>query len=142
MIYFDACYIAKYYLAETDSGVVSAKASQAGAVACSHYGKLEVASVFHRHLRENRITAGDYHLFRAQFDADCANGLWIWLPLDAALLEDGIRRYGILSPAAYLRAGDAIHLTCATVHGFSELYTSDPHLLEVAPHFDLTGIKL
>ena len=33
MIYFDGCYIAKYYLAEPDSAMVQRKAVETGAIA-------------------------------------------------------------------------------------------------------------
>ena len=45
MIYFDGCYIAKYYLAEPDSAMVQRKAVETGAIACALHGKLETASV-------------------------------------------------------------------------------------------------
>jgi predicted nucleic acid-binding protein len=34
---------------------------------------------------------------------------------------------------------DAIHLTCASSHGFQEVYSNDRHLLAAAHHFNLTG---
>ena len=79
MIYFDGCYIAKYYLAEPDSAMVQRKAVETGAIACALHGKLETASVFHRKLREGSMTQSEYHLLRAQFETDISNGLWSWL---------------------------------------------------------------
>lgn len=142
MIYYDSCYIAKFYLAEPDSASVSARAVREGGVACCHHGKLETAAVFHRKLREGALTLTEYHLLRAQFESDCAMGMWWWLPVTAQLMEDAIRRYGILSASAWLRSADALHLTCAAAHGFGEIFTSDRHLLAAAPHFGLTGTSL
>ena len=52
MIYFDACYIAKFYLAESDSPSVTAFARSNANVGCLLIGKAEVVAVFHRKLRE------------------------------------------------------------------------------------------
>jgi predicted nucleic acid-binding protein len=142
MIYYDSCYIAKYYLAEPDSERVQRKAAEAGAVACALHGKLETASVFHRKLREGGMTPSEYHLLRAQFEADSSNGLWSWLPLGTSLVDSSIRRLGIVQPDLFLRSADTLHLVCAADAGFEEIYSSDKHLLTAAPHFGLNGITL
>ena len=51
MIYFDSCYIAKFYLAEPDSPNVIAFAKGHASVGCLLIGKAEVVAVFHRKLR-------------------------------------------------------------------------------------------
>ena len=48
MIYFDSCYIAKFYLAEPDSPSVIAFAKSNSNVGCLLIGKAEVIAVFHR----------------------------------------------------------------------------------------------
>ena len=103
---------------------------------------LETASVFHRKLREGSMTQSEYHLLRAQFETDISNGLWSWLPLSTSLVDSSIRRLGILSPDVFLRSADTLHLVSAADHGFTEIYSSDRHLLTAAPHFGLKGIKL
>ena len=142
MKYFDGCYIAKYYLAEPDSGVVIAAMEAGEPVACSAAGKLEAASVFHRKLREGIIDIPEYHLLRAQFQLDCAAGLWTWLPVTPHLIDQVFLQYGIVPPHVFIRSGDALHLVCAAEKGFTEIYSSDRHLLAAAPHFGLKGIKL
>jgi len=38
-----------------------------------------------------------------------------------------------------IRAADATHLVAARSAGFTEIWTSDRHMLEAAPHFRLAG---
>jgi predicted nucleic acid-binding protein len=142
MIYFDGCYIAKYYLSEPDSAAVIAAARMDGEVACAAHGKVETAAVFHRKLREGVIGTDDYHLLRTQFEADCSAGLWSWFPVTPHLIDDTVRRFGILPGSVFLRTNDALHLASAAEHGFTSIHSSDKHLLAAAPHFGLTGITL
>jgi hypothetical protein len=57
MIYFDTAYLAKCYLNEHGSTEVRDLAAQAGRIACSEFGKIELAASFHRNLRQGTITA-------------------------------------------------------------------------------------
>ena len=50
------------------------------AVSCVH-AIAEVASVFHRKLREGTVPQADFDFFCAQFEADSDADLWTWLPL-------------------------------------------------------------
>ena len=75
MIYFDACYIAKFYLAEPDSPNVIAFAKSNVNVGCLLTGKAEVIAVFHRKLREGVVDGGGFHLLCDQFESDCASDL-------------------------------------------------------------------
>ena len=110
MIYFDACYIAKFYLAETDSAKVIAYAQTQTVVNCLVIGKAEVIAVFHRKYREQIVDENGYRLLCDQFEADCAHGLWQWLPLDDALLKLTANHFRKLPPSIFLRASDALHL--------------------------------
>jgi predicted nucleic acid-binding protein len=139
MIYFDGCYIAKYYLSEPDSPAVTAAAKADGSVACSAHGKIEVAAVFHRKLREGSVSPAEFQLLRSQFEYDCRNNLWIWLPIRETLVDEAVRQFGVLSDKVFLRTGDAIHLCCAAEKGFTSIHSSDRHLLAAAPHFGLRG---
>ena len=142
MNYFDACYIAKFYLAEPDSPNVIAFAQAHPSVCCLLTGKAEVVSVFHRKFREGAVDAAGFALLCDQFEADCANGLWLWFGPADALVDSVTRRIRTLSPATFLRAADAFHLTCAAEKGCAVIYTSDRHMTAAAPAFGLQAVKL
>ncbi len=55
MIYFDSTYVAKVYLLEHGSAEVRALTTTQPEVACSEIGKVELASVLHRKLREGAL---------------------------------------------------------------------------------------
>ncbi len=101
MLYFDAAYIAKFYLDEPDSGSVRALAEDAGEVACCLHGRIEVVTVFHRKLRERAFPPKSFAALCAQFEADCDSAVWEWLPITAALVGQPL---GTSSPARSNRA--------------------------------------
>ena len=142
MIYFDAAYIAKFYLDEPDSNQVRSLAENAGEVACCVHGKIEVLTVFHRKLRERAFGPKAFATLCEQFEADCDSLLWEWLPLSAALVEGLSGRIRHLSAPVFIRASDALHLESASEQGFREIYSNDRRLLEAASHFGLRGITV
>ena len=142
MIYFDACYIAKFYLAEPDSANVIAFANGQVEVSCLLIGKAEVVAVFHRKFRESIVDESGFHLLCDQFDADCASGLWRWHPVDDTLLRLSTQRFRALPPTTFLRAADALHLTCAAEEGCTAIHTSDRHMTAAAPSFGLQAVTL
>ncbi len=142
MIYFDAAYIAKFYLDEPESPAVRALAETDGEVACSLHGRIEVLTVFHRKLRERAISPKAFAALCEQFESDCAIRLWEWLPLTAGLVDDLARKLRRLSPSVFLRAADALHLASAAEGGFAEIYSNDRHLLAAASHFTLRGTSV
>ena len=142
MIYFDAAFVAKFYLDEPESRAVRGLATEAREVGCCVLGRVETISVFHRKLRERAVTNAGFRHLCEQFEADCEAGLWQWFPLSAALLEDTASRIRQLPASVFLRAGDAIHLACAKDRGFHEIHTNDRHLLAAAPHFGLKGVSV
>jgi len=142
MIYFDSCYIAKFYLAEPDSPNVIAFANNNADVGCLQIGKAEVIAVFHRKLREAIVDVSGFHLLCDQFDADCASGLWQWRLVDDNLLRLTAQRFRGIPATTFLRAADALHLTCAVEEGCSAIHTSDRHMIAAAPAFGLTGVTL
>lgn len=137
MIYFDSAYIAKFYLAEAESPRVKSLAESEGRIGCSIVGQVEVAQVFHRKFREGHITRSDARALFSQFEADCAAGLWTWLPLTDGLIAETVTAFRRLPPAAALRTVDAIHLVTAKQHGMKVVYTNDRRMLDAAKHFQL-----
>jgi predicted nucleic acid-binding protein len=142
MIYFDSCYLAKLYLMEPDSPAVRARARASGEVVCCRIGWGEVVATLHRHLRDGRLTAPQFRLLSAQVAADVKAGLWTPLPITTELAEAQARRMTGLSDQVFLRAADALHLTCAAEAGLKEIYSSDRHLVAAAPHFGLQPVTL
>ena len=142
MIYFDAAYIAKFYLDEPDSSRVRSLAENAGEVACCVHGKIEVLTVFHRKLRERAFGPKAFAALCDQFEADCDSLLWEWLPLSAALVEGLSGRIRGLSARVFIRASDGLHLASAAEEGFKEIYSNDRRLLEAASHFGLRGLSV
>jgi predicted nucleic acid-binding protein len=142
VIYFDAAYIAKFYLDEPDSSRVRSLAEDAGEVACCVHGKIEVLTVFHRKLRERAFGPKAFAALCDQFEADCDSLLWEWLPLSAALVEGLSGRIRRLSARVFIRASDALHLASAAEQGFKKIYSIDRRLLEAASHFGLCGLSV
>ncbi len=142
MIYFDACYIAKFHLAEPDSASVIAFTKTLPNVNCLLIGKAEVVAVFHRKFRESIVDVSGFHLLCDQFEADCASGLWRWHPVDETLLASSAQRFRELPPTTYLRAADALHLTFAAKAGCAAVHTSDRHMSAAAPAFGLQAVTL
>ena len=139
MIYFDSAYIAKFYLSEPDSARVRVLAESEGQVCCSVVGRVEVAQVFHRKLRERSIGKAAAGALFDQLDADCEAGLWIWLPLTPELVAEAAGAFRRLAPDIALRTADAIHLASAQQHGLPAVFTNDTRMLAAASTFALRG---
>jgi len=139
VIYFDSAYVAKFYLTEPDSARVTALAEAEGQVCCSIVGRVEVAQVFHRKLRETHIGREESLALFDQFAADCEAGLWSWLPLTPELVVAAATAFRDLAPGLALRTADAIHLASAKQHGLKAVFTSDVRMLAAAGAFKLAG---
>jgi predicted nucleic acid-binding protein len=134
--------LVKCYLREPGSEAVREHAEAARSITCCEIGKVELAAVFHRHFREERLTRRQYGVVVRQFAADLDQGLWVWLPLEPAVQAAAQRRYENLPAKFFLRAADALHLACAEANGFSEIFTNDRHMLAAAAAFGLQGRNL
>ena len=139
MSYFDSAYIAKFYLIEPESDAVRRLAESLGSVCSNTLGRLEVASVFHRKWREGAFGDSAFKELSAQFDDDCAAGLWTWLPTSPALIEAASKAILKLPKTTFLRSADLLHIVLAREHGFKEIYSNDRHLLAAAKHFGVKG---
>ena len=142
MIYFDTAYLAKCYLNEHGSDQVRELAASDGNVACSGYGRIELAATFHRNLRQGTITTAEFRLLWKQYDLDEENRIWTWLPVRQELLADVVVRFRKLAPSVFLRSGDALHLSTALEHGFDKIHSNDAHLLAAAKAFKIKGVNV
>lgn len=142
MIYFDTSYVAKCYLNETGSQAVRQLAQFQAGLACLEFGRVEVTCTFHRNLREGLLTKAQFNVVLRQFESDDRNGVWIWLPLTADLCRKTAARVKALPGAAFVRAGDALHLTSAAENGFAEIYSNDRHLQAAASLFGLKAVNV
>jgi len=139
VIYFDSTYIIKCYLAEPGSGEVLALAASHPGRACALHGRIEFWSGVKRHVREGNLSLSQAEGVWRQFVLDEAAGLWLFLPIERALIESACTRLAALPTGVLCRAADAIHLTCANGEGFTEIYSNDRHLLAAAPYFGLVA---
>jgi predicted nucleic acid-binding protein len=142
MIYFDTSYVAKCYLNETGSTAVRQLAQSQLALACSEYGRIEVASTFHRNLRERLLNVTQFKVVVRQFESDDRSGVWIWLPMRSELCRKAAERIKALSAATFIRAGDALHLITAAENGFTEIYSNDRHLQATASQFGMKAMNV
>jgi len=142
MIYFDTAYLLKLFLNEPDAHLVRQLAQSAGCVASCTHGRVEFWSGVQRHVREGRLSATDAHQVFVELTNEELGGGVVWLPLDAAVLRQScaiLENHAACSP---LRAGDAIHLAAAQVHGFNEVHTSDRHMLRAATLAGLQAVNI
>jgi len=138
-VYFDTCYIAKFYLNEPGSPRVRELVRDANTIHSSIWAFAEFHAVIHRHLREHTISAGDAREIAVRFSLHAESGLWNFVPVTGAML----RRTSALVIAAprdlFVRTADAVHLVTAQEIGEHEVWTNDPHMLAAASYFGLTG---
>lgn len=142
MLYFDAAFIAKFYLQEPESEAVRALAEDSAGVVSLVIGRLETELVFSRKLREGALTPGGHEALIAQFEVDCEDGLWSWLPVTDELVAAAQKATRTLPSGTFVRSLDALHLTCASWHGYERIYSNDKNLVRAAPHFGLQADSL
>lgn len=142
MIYFDAAYIAKCYLHEPGSSEIVRLAASSLAVASCEVARLEVIAAFRRHCAEGRVSRADLAKLSDRFADDQAAGYWEWLPVTTALLRAAGQHLQALPTDAPLRTLDALHLTCAKEHGFTEVCTNDRQMLRAADSFGLSPVNI
>ncbi|MFL6199263.1 MAG: type II toxin-antitoxin system VapC family toxin [Thermoanaerobaculia bacterium] len=142
MLYFDAAFIAKFYLQEPESEAVRALTEDSPGVVSLIIGRLETELVFSRKLREGALTPSGHEALIAQFQIDCEDGLWSWLPVTDELVAAAQKTTRGLPSGAFVRSLDALHLTCASWHGYERIYSNDKNLVRAAPHFGLQADSL
>ena len=138
-MYFDTCYIAKFYFNEPESSQVRELVRSADIVRSSLWALTEFHAVLHRRLREGTSSLEEVREMAARFSAHTDDGLWQLVPVNEALL----RRTSALVISAprdvFIRAADAVHLATAHEIGAREVWTSDRHMLAAASYFGLKG---
>jgi len=142
LVYFDAAYIAKCYLNEPHAETVRQFAYQAGGLASCEIARAEFYSVVHRHLREGNIDSQEAQEVLKDFEQDESDGVWEWFPVTSSLVRLVCKNISALPSTSFLRALDAIHLTCAKENGFVEVYTNDGRILDCAQYFQVNGVNL
>ena len=142
MVYFDAAYIAKCYLNEPNAETVRLFAYHADGLASCEIARVEFYSVVHRHLREGNINSEEAQEVLKDFEQDDSDGVWEWFAVTSSLVRLACENISQLPATVFLRASDAIHLTCTKENGFSEVYTNDRHMLAGAQYFQVQGINL
>jgi predicted nucleic acid-binding protein len=138
-MYLDSAYIAKYYVNESDSGVVRTAIAGADSLESSAWALAEVHCVFHRHMREGSLSAAQCKRLSEAFLGHIRSGIWTLTPVSEALLLRTAAKMRLAPAEVFLRTGDAVHLTTASEIGAEEIWTSDRHLLAAAPYFGLVG---
>lgn len=139
--YFDSALVAKFYLNEPGRDVVRALARSAGTVVTAGIAVAEVASAFHRKLRERAIDEKVFAALQGQFAHDLKQELWTLVPVSESLLASVQTLFAALDDDVYLRALDAVHVVAALEAGFAQLYSNDRHLLAACPAVGIRGVN-
>ncbi len=142
MIYVDACYLAKIYLFEVGTAEVRELVADIEVVVSCIHARGEFFTAVHRHLREGRLTSRAFHEVLDDFERDCADGFWEWLPMTSKVIDRVASTIRALPSNVFIRAGDAIHLACAAENGFAAVYSNDSHLHKAASHFGVRAINV
>ncbi|MGH7963185.1 MAG: type II toxin-antitoxin system VapC family toxin [Candidatus Binatia bacterium] len=141
MIYFDTSYLARLYI--DDHGFTEVRSLAANQrVAAAVLGRVETMAALHRAYRERRSSEQVFRQQVRQFQDDCAQDAFTWLPLTSRVFERAEEIYLHAPANVFLRAADALHLASAREYGFGEIYSNDRHLLAAAPLFGIKGVNL
>ena len=141
MIYFDSNYITRLYVEDPGWKTVRTLAAQVP-LACGQHGQTEVVAALHRKFREGIFTAPQYRQVLEQFELDCNQNAYRWLPLAPVVIDRSTKAFHHLPSTVFLRAADALHLACAAVNHFHEIYSNDQRLLAAATYFGLKGVNV
>lgn len=142
MIYLDTSYIIKCYVNEPGTNEVLDFLEEGPGRAAALHARTEFWSGIHRHFREgnlNRKQAGE--VWR-HFARDEGEGLWHWLPVTEEVVRRSCAVFEALGESVFLRSADALHLACAAVNDFAEVYSNDRRLLDAAAFFGLNGVNV
>jgi predicted nucleic acid-binding protein len=139
MYYFDSAYVVKCYLNDPDSEGVGDLVRTPVPLYSSALCIPEVTCAIHRRYRARQLTRKQAMETTAAFRSHVEAGTWTLIPLSESLLWDVHETLRSLGSTVFIRSGDATHLVSAKAAGFTEIWTSDRHMLEAARRFRLTG---
>ncbi len=139
--YWDTSLLLKLYAVETGSEAARQCAGKEHRLVISELAQAEIASAFHRKMREGEWTSQEVRESLEQFDWDVANGFLVLLPITSAIWRRVRTVYEQAPGNFYLRAPDAIHLATAAEEEFPAIYSNDRHLLAAAPYFNVIPIN-
>ena len=140
--YLDTAFVFKCYVLENGSEAVRSLAADTVDLVTSELTRAEFAAAVHRKRREKALTRREAAAVAAQFDADCADGLWTFIPVNAAIVQRVCDAFAALPVSTALRAADAIHCASAAAYGVDRIYSNDRHLLDASSHFKLIGVDV
>jgi predicted nucleic acid-binding protein len=138
-VYFDTCYIAKFYFNEPESSEVRKLVQRADAIQSSVWALTEFHAVLHRRLREGALSPRDAFELSTALSEHIADGLWNLIPVTEALLRRTSVQLISAPRELFLRTADAVHLATAQEIGEREVWTNDRHMLAAASYFGLRG---
>ena len=138
-LYLDSAYIAKCYLRERGTDAVLDLVEASHIRVSTEWAKVEVVAVFHRHLREGKLSRAAFEELVELFQSEVASGVWQWVSVNAERLVEATTAFQELPADCFLRSADCLHLVSARHAGFREVYSNDKRLLEACPHFGLEG---
>jgi predicted nucleic acid-binding protein len=136
MNYWDTSCVLKLYTAEPDSATYLTLAGQATEplVSSEILGAELYAALCQKELR-GELKNGAAERLHKQFDADCAAGRWLLIPLGRDVLTKAIHvtktGYHHRRPVP-LRTLDAIHLATALLCKASQIVTTDERMQQAA----------
>ena len=140
--YLDTAFVFKCYVRENGSDAVRALATATDDLLTSELTRAEFAAAVHSKRREKAMTRREATAVVAQFDADCASGIWTFIPVNMAILQRVCDAFASLPVSTALRAADAIHCASAAAYGVDRIYSNDRHLLDASSHFNLVGVDV
>ncbi len=142
MIYVDSCYAVKCYVMEPGTAEVRELFADADGVAACLHTRVEFIAAIHRHFREQRLTFAEMTDVIEDFERDCRSGFWTWFDLNDAVASRAFEVIHGLPNNVFIRAGDAMHLACAAVNDFTEVFSNDRHLLKATEYFGVRGTNV
>ena len=141
-LYLDTNYLFRMYWEDPGFDEVRQITRDCDCLVSAWHAEAEFESILLRKRREGVMNREISEAIAEQFAGDKHDGGLRLLSLDEnvmACLRDVMRN---APPETFLRAADALHLACANVNGFKEVYSNDTHFLNSADLFNMTGVNV